>query len=193
MKLNARRIIAFLLLIALSVGFGFAYDGIATAVERHRYPLPSSVAPLIAQNAAEFGVPESILWATVRTQSNFSSNAVAEDGAVGLMQITPTEFSMICTTVLGVNAPESGMLYDPATNLRCGAAWLSYLYERYGVWETAYAAYHAGTDAVDAWLASPETVSPQGTLHNIPDGEAAAYVREMTKTVQMYSKLYYQS
>ena len=37
MKLTSRHIAAFFLLILLSVGFGFAFDGIATAIEKGRH------------------------------------------------------------------------------------------------------------------------------------------------------------
>ena len=192
MKLNLQRTVAFLLLIALSVGFGFAFDAVATAVERHRYPRPTEIADLIERNAREFGLPEPVLWATVHTESNFTSNAVSGDGSIGLMQLTPDDFLLICTQVLKEDAKDSGMLYDPATNLRCGTAWISALYQRYGVWDTVYAAYYAGTDTVDAWLANPELVTPQGTLR-IPDRDTASYVKAVNRAVHLYSQLYYES
>ncbi len=193
MKLNFYRILAFLALIGLSVGFGFAYDGIATAIEKHRYPQEASVAPLIRENAQAYGLPEAILWATVRTQSNFQSNAVSSDGAIGLMQLTPETFRFICTEVLGEEATDSGMLYEPSTNLRAGAAYLSYLYERYGVWDMVYAAYTVGIDEVDVWLTNPDLLTPLGELSSVPNEEAAKYVKQMQRTVKLYNQLYYES
>ena len=75
MKLNLRRIVIFLLLIALSVGVGIGVDAIATAVEKHNYPMEESLKEDIRTNAQEFGIPEHILWGFVKTQSDFSSNA----------------------------------------------------------------------------------------------------------------------
>ena len=85
----------------------------------------------------------------------------------------------------------AGMLYDPATNLRAGTAWLSELYGRYGVWETVYAAYYAGTDTVDMWLKNPDLVSEQGRLQNVPDKAAEEYIEETAKSAELYQKLYY--
>ena len=192
MKLNARRMVAFLLLIVLSVGFGIAFDAVATAIERHRYPKESAIDSILQDNSAEFGLPEPVLWAVIRTESGFVSNAVGEDGSIGLMQLTPTQFDLICVSILNEDAKDSGMLYDPKTNLRCGAALLSFLYQRYGVWETVYAAWHAGTDTVDAWLADPLLVTPQGTLL-IPDPDTATYAETVAKAVKMYSQLYYEA
>ena len=53
MKLTSRRLIALFLLILLSVGFGFAFDGIATAIEKHKYARPAAYRDLIASAAAE--------------------------------------------------------------------------------------------------------------------------------------------
>lgn len=191
MKLTYQRVIAFFLLIALSVGFGFAFDGIATAIEKRKYPLDERYAAEIQSNAEEFGVPETVLWATVRTESDFVSNLVSETGEIGLMQLSPTRFQSIYTDILNEPVPESGMLYDPATNLRAGAALLSELYRRYGVWETVYAAYFAGEAQVDLWLADPELVNEQGRLQSIPDKATAKYVKQTVKATELYEKLYY--
>lgn len=193
MNFNYRRVIAFLLLVALSVGFGFAFDAIATAIEKHNHPLDERYLTEIEKNAKEFGIPEPILWSIVRNESDFISNSVSDSGEVGLMQLTPEQFTVICTDLLGDTEMNTGMLYDPATNLRVGTAWLSELYKKYGVWETVYAAYHAGTDQVDEWLLNPELVNELGRLQNIPDEETAEYVEEMTDSVRLYQKLYYQN
>ncbi|MBQ9796166.1 MAG: lytic transglycosylase domain-containing protein [Clostridia bacterium] len=191
MKFNARSALILLLILALSVGFGFAYDGIATALERNKYPLNERYADDIRAAAEAYGIPEAIVWATVCTESGFSGDLVGEDGGIGLMQLTPDTFSMIQTKLLGESAEEAGRLYEPQKNLQCGAAYLSYLYQRYGVWETVFAAYHAGTDAVDAWLQDPECVSEMGTLVKIPDAATARYVKALAEAHSLYTTLYF--
>ena len=100
---------------------------------------------------------------------------------------------MICTELLQAEPIEAGMLYDPQTNLRLGAAYLSWLYQRYGVWENVHVAYFAGTDQTDAWLKEPSHISPQGVLTDIPDKDTASYVKRIQKSVSLYGKLYYES
>lgn len=191
MKLNARSLAIIAAILALSIGFGFAFDGIATAIEKNQYPLSPRYANDIREVAAKYGIPEVILWATVRTESGFASNLEGKDGGIGLMQLTPAEFAMIQTEILGEAPEDAGRLYDPQKNLTCGAAYLSYLYERYGVWETVFAAFDAGTEAVDAWLSNPEYASEFGTLASIPNAKTARYVRDMEKARELYIKLYF--
>lgn len=176
----------------LSIGFGFAFDGIATAIEKNQYPLSERYADDIRASAAQYGIPEVILWATVCTESGFASNLEGKNGGIGLMQLTPQEFTMIQTDILEEAPEDAGRLYDPEKNLQCGAAYLSYLYERYGVWETVFAAFDAGTAAVDAWLLDPEFVNELGMLKNIPNPETARFVKDVMKARELYIKLYFQ-
>ena len=91
MKINLRRILIVCLLAVISVGFGLGFDAVATAIEKHTYPIDEDFAAEIRANAEEFGIPEAILWGFVRTESNFSSNKVSEDGSIGLTQLTGRE------------------------------------------------------------------------------------------------------
>lgn len=191
MKFNAKSFAIIAAILVLSIGFGFAFDGIATAIEKKQYPLSTRYADEIRAVAAEYGIPEVILWATVRTESGFASNLEGEDGGIGLMQLTPDEFAMIQTDILKVPPEDKGLLYDPQKNLQCGAAYLSYLYQRYGVWETVFAAYDAGTATVDAWLSDSEHVTELGTLKNIPSPRTARFVRDVMKAHEFYIKLYF--
>ena len=191
MKFNAKSFAIIAAILALSIGFGFAFDGIATAIEKSQYPLFERYENDIRAVSAEYGIPEAILWATVQTKSGFSSNYEGEDGGIGLMQLTPDEFAMIQSDILHVTPEDKGLLYDPQKNLQCGAAYLSYLYERYGVWETVFAAFDAGIESVDAWLANPEYVTELGTLKSIPEPQTARFVRNVMKAHELYIKLYF--
>lgn len=191
MKLNARHAAIVAILLALSIGFGFAFDAVATAIERARNPRPDEFAELIEQNASAYGVPEAVLWAVARVESGFASNARGTDGSIGLMQLTPAEFDMIRTDILGEDTLDAGLLYDPATNLSAGAAYLSYLYQLYGSWRTAFAAYEAGCDAVNAWLKDSRYADGIGSLKKIPNAELERLVGRMDRALSLYTKLYY--
>ncbi len=191
MKLNLRHLCILLAILLLSVGFGLGFDAIATAVEKKEHPRPAEFASMITENAEAYGVPEAVLLAMIKVESDFASNSRDEEGGIGLFHLTPEEFAHIQTTILGENAQDPGMLYDPATNLRSGAAYLSALYRRYGVWETVFAAWEAGSDAVDAWLGDPNYSTDGATLNSIPDAEADAFVGRVTDALNLYLKLYY--
>ena len=191
MKFNAKSVIIIAAILVLSIGFGFAFDGIATVIEKKQYPLHERYAEDIRATAAKYGIPEAILWATVSTRSGFASNLEGKNGGIGLMQLTPEEFAMIQADILGEVPQDKGLLYDPEKNLECGAAYLSFLYDRYGVWETVFAAFDAGTEAVDAWLIDPAYVSEVGTLASIPNPKTEQFVRDVMHAHELYVKLYF--
>lgn len=187
--LNARRLGIFALILACSILFGFLFDAAATALEKRRYPIDERYRDLVADTAEEFGLPESVLFAFCREESGFAADLRSDDGKTGLLQISPEVFRFVCTTLLEVSY-DAGMLYDPATNLRIGGAYLSFLFERYGNWDTVYAAYTAGTDAVDAWLKDPAHVTGTGELKKLPSS-VSSYVKRLAKARSLYQKLYY--
>lgn len=191
MKLNLRRILIFFLIIGLSVGFGFAFDAIADRIERNRYPLDATHRDLIAQESQAFGIPEATLWALVHTESGFVSNAIGENGEVGLLQLTPEQLTYIYCEILGEEPPVEGLLFDPKTNLHAGCAWLSTLYQKYGTWETALTAWHEGEAQTDLWLADPALTDELGHLKSIPSKEAERFVSRTLQAMEQYTRLYF--
>ncbi len=192
MKLNARRLLIFCLILAASIGFGFAYDGIATAVEKKNHPLPHDLQPIVSASAEEFGVPETVIFAMVRAESGFVSSKVGADGRVGLMQISPERLAFVYEKVLGEEIPNVGLLYDPRTNLRVGTAYLSYLYQKYGMWEPVFAAWRVGEAQTDLWLADPTCLNAQGRLTAIPDRETQSFVSDLLRANKLYASLYFE-
>lgn len=190
MKLTVQRVLIFFLIFLLSVGFGFGYNAVADKLERRKYPQSPAYADMIADCSQTFGVPEAVIWATVQSESNFVSSAVSGD-AVGLMKITPARLEQVCRDILHEPVPDAGMLYDPATNLRVGTACLSSLYQKYGMWESVYAAWFAGQSETDGWLNDPKCLNQQGKLVKIPDAKCASFVARTAKAAEMYAKLYY--
>ena len=190
MKLTVWRLLALLLLVALSIGFGLGFDAVATAVERHQYPRPEEYTEAVRAAAEKYALPEPLLWGFIRNASDFESNAV-QGNAIGLMQLTPAEFAYIRTELLGVSGTESGLLYDPATNLDAGCAYLSHLYLQYGVWDLTLAAFCVGADRVDAWLTDPDLTDGRGVLIEIPDAAVREYVEGVMHTVEQYRRLYF--
>lgn len=193
MKLNGYRLVALLLLIALSIGFGFLFDGVATLIEKKQYPIDARYEQLITENAEAFGIPSSVLWGFVSAQSDFESNLLSEDGRIGLMQLHPDTYLWICENILKEEAGKADILYAPATNLRCGAAYLSYLYGRYGLWDLTYAAYTLDVETVDSWLTDDRYKDEQGILGEIPDKNAKAMAQKIAKAEDKYRKLYFTS
>ena len=76
-------------------------------------------------------------------------------------------------------------------NIRYCVYYLRRLYDRYGDWLTACAAYNAGSGRVDAWLDDPTMVDLMGNLieSRIPFEETRAYVRKIKKAYTAYERL----
>ena len=177
-----------LVILVISIAFGFLFDFICTQIEYRMYPKEYS--KIVSNYAELYGIPEDILYAVIKTESGFDSSAVSSAGAVGLMQLMPETFLWLTNDMTGEHLAE-GMIYDPETNIRYGAYYLSMLYERYGVWETAFAAYNAGPGDVDSWLEDENYSSDGKTLSEIPYKETRSYVKKINKASEKYLKLYY--
>lgn len=93
---------------------------------------------LAKASARAHGIPEDLFLRLVQQESGWSMAAVSVKGAIGLAQLMPETAAR-----LGVD------IHDPAQNLEGGARYLKMMYDRYGSWRLALAAYNAGPDAVD--------------------------------------------
>ena len=77
----------------------------------------------------------------IQVESGWTTNAVSNKGAQGLMQLMPRTAAM-----LGVEDP-----FDPAQNIEGGVRYISDLTDKYrGDIEKALAAYNAGPTRVDS-------------------------------------------
>ena len=171
----------------LAIGLGFLADLIITGVEKGSYP--REYAEYVETYAETYGVPETLIYAVIRTESDFDSGAVSPVGAVGLMQLMPSTFEWLTDDMLFEHL-ENGMLYDPETNIKYGTYCLSYLYDRYGDWELAIAAYNGGLGNVDKWLADDRYADGEGGLKRIPFKETRQFVARVTDAWEMYERLY---
>lgn len=93
----------------------------------------------VAKSAArKHGVPEDLFLRLVHQESGWNPYAVSPKGASGLAQLMPDT-----ATMLGVDATV------PAQNLDGGARYLRMMYDKFGSWRLALAAYNAGPGAVE--------------------------------------------
>ena len=88
--------------------------------------------------ARKHGVPEDLFLRLVQQESGWNSGAVSNKGATGLAQLMPATARR-----LGVD------IADPEQNLEGGARYLRMMYDRFGSWKLALAAYNAGPGAVE--------------------------------------------
>ena len=175
-----------ILILIISVGCGFLYDALFTRHRLREYPRQYNDTVIACYY--EYGVPVSIIYANVKIESDYNSGLVSDDGRIGLMQITRDEYDILAAE-LGI-ATDSGLLFEPKTNLNIGTYKLAKLYEKYGSWSIVYAALYVGEGEVDSWISDPENIGEDGSFIGYPDEETEKFVKNFEKTVEIYRDLY---
>ncbi len=160
--------------------------GKARAMWRIAYP--RAYEPLIETVAGESGVPAAFIRAVAREESGFDPNAVSPAHAYGLIQlIVPT--AKTHARSLGL-ASDPRSLRKPEINLRIGASFIKYLWQRYpsnaGVVPSAY---NAGHGAADKWLRERSGLELDAWIESIPYPETQRYTRRVLQTYGVYSWL----
>lgn len=183
------RSVVIITILVLSVICGSLFQFFYDKYERNAYP--KEYEEYVEKYASQYGVPESIVYAVIKTESGYDSGAVSDAGAVGLMQMMPDTFNWL-TTLTKENL-DKGLLYDPETNIKYGTYYLSYLYLKYGSWDTVYAAYNAGEGNVDEWLGEALDADGAKKLGEIPFEETENYIKKVNKAAEIYDRLYYKA
>lgn len=182
-----KRNLVIIIILVLSISIGFAYEYMWNQIERSTHPREYS--EFVEKYSSEYGVPEYIVYSVIKTESSFKGDAVSHAGAIGLMQMMPETFEWLAQK--RGESDNSGLLYDPETNIKYGTYFLSYLYAEYGNWNTVFAAYNCGMGKVNEWIAGNEYSDEYGNLTEIPIGETREYVKKVNKAIELYKKLYY--
>jgi hypothetical protein len=126
-----------------------------TAVTDNQEILAGDLQPiirLINKNALENNVDPNLVFAVIKSESNFTATAVSSKGARGLMQIMPEIWqdysgSTVCS---GRHSNKiicriGECIYSPEANIRVGVKYLKDLLDRYqGRVDLALEAYNAG-------------------------------------------------
>ena len=181
----ARRGLTVLLLCLVLFNFILVGVVIHTAIERR---FLRQIEQYVDKACEEFDVPKAVVFAIIKAESDFDQYARSSADARGLMQITSVALEDI-NRLLSENYTMTQM-YDPKINIRCGVAYLSILYRKYGIYDTVYAAYNAGQGNVDNWLYNSLYSKDQKQLYHIPFHETSNYVKKVNQYYQEYQKIY---
>ena len=173
-----------------AIVFGVLFDLVATQIEKQTYPKKYS--EFVEKYSSEYGVPETIIYAVIKAESNFDRTAVssAEPPALGLMQLQEETYEWVASYLLK-ETPSAFDIYDPDTNIRNGTRYLAYLYGKFGSWDTVFAAYNAGPGNVSNWLEDTDYSDDGETLKYIPFKETRGYVERVNRFREVYERLYY--
>lgn len=154
------------------------------------YLYPTEYNEYVEKYAGEYSLDKHMVYALIKAESGFDSQAVSPREAKGLMQIMDSTGEWAAQK-MNIDGFQSSKLLEPDTNIRIGCWYLRYLLKQFdNNTVLALAAYNAGSGNVSKWLKDPEISRDGKTLGMIPFEETENYVSRIQKYYKMYKKLY---
>lgn len=195
-ELNAKKVKSALPIARLFLEMG-NYNGALNTISKEKpRRSPADSAPVwglnyplafrddVARNASANALPESLVYAIIRTESNYLPGALSPVGAVGLMQIMPA-------TAERISKGDSSRLTQPELNIKLGTKHLKGLLAQFDKkLPLAIAAYNAGSGNVKRWQKSLGELPSDEFVESIPFGETREYVKKVTTAMELYQRLY---
>jgi len=139
----------------------------------------------VEKYSEEYGVDKFLVYAIIKNESNFISEAVSIKEAKGLMQLMNSTAEELANKLNIENE-----LYDDEINIQLGVFYLAELLQRYENYLIAVAAYNAGIGNVDNWIKDGIIQSDGSDVENIPYKETNNYVRKVSRDYKNYRHLY---
>lgn len=146
------------------------------------YPVP----PWAPEGGYE--VDRALIYAFMRQESGFNTDARSHAGARGLMQLMPATASYIGNT--RYRGAKRAELYEPEINLALGQKYVDHLLEQNGVdngFLQLMAAYNGGIGNLGRWQkALKDNVDPLYFIESIPSRETRLFIERVMANLWMY-------
>ena len=180
-------------------GFALALFGAAPAYPQdaaeQAQPRVLDIASHVAEAAQRFGLPETWIYAVLRTESAGRVGAVSPAGAMGLMQLMPGTWDRQRSRY-GLGSDP----FDPRDNIIAGTSYLRELYDSYGA-NGFLAAYNAGPGRYEDWRdrgrplpaetrAYVAKIAPMLQLASVPASVASASPMQPVRASWSQSQLF---
>jgi len=163
--------------------FGLS-SGDALRLYEQRFPLARQDG--VVEQSSQAGIEAPWAYAIIRAESAWMTDARSGADARGLMQLLPGTASLVAQRN-GLPWGGGDSLYEPSTNIVLGTRYLSQMAQRYnGAPWLASAAYNAGPNKVDQWLAARGTLEPDVFVASIPYKETREYVARVMAFAVIY-------
>ncbi|ATY31217.1 lytic transglycosylase domain-containing protein [Sphingomonas psychrotolerans] len=161
-----------------------------------RSALENGLSDYTAAGYPSVRVPESqrdywtIVHAIARQESQFDRAAVSHAGARGLMQLMPGTAAETAGK-LGLSYNRESLTTDTDYNIKLGSSYFQRVYNIYGSYPLAVAAYNAGPGNVNKWIrANGDPRLPGGDMvkwiEQIPIFETKNYVQRVLENAVVY-------
>ena len=194
LKSNTKRkplfLIAVLLLLTLII---LVFGSTIYNLTQEKYLLmsyPIKYEELVEKYADENRVDKFLIYAIIKTESDFRPEAESNVGARGLMQIMEPTFEWVRYRFDDSEDLVFDIMYEPEQNIRYGSYLIAYLIDYFGSIELAICAYHAGIGNVDNWLQNSEYSKDGARLDVIPISDTEYYLKKVTNALNIYHNLY---
>ena len=183
-------VLVLLLLTAVLSAVFFGVDAVRERMLKRAYP--TRYEEFVIECSEKYGLEASLILAVIRCESGFRPDAVSRTGAVGLMQIMPDAFDWIKFRLDDDRDITFDSMFEPEYNIQYGTYMLSYLYDQFGSYELASAAYHQGMNAVQGWIddgtIDPDHFSVNENLDAMPSDLTQDYIYRVMKAFDKYKE-----
>ena len=153
---------------------------------------PKTYKEIVSVYSEKYNVEENLVFALIKAESNFNSEAVSHRDAIGVMQIMEETAKDVANKnsikIENENIKQELLKID--NNINIGTKYLSTLLEKYKNKEIAVAAYNAGIGTVDGCIQKGIIKSDGSDIENIPYKETNNYVRKILRNYKLYEELY---
>ena len=140
-------------------------------------PLAGNYLPRLKRIFIEERMPPELVW-VAEVESSFDPRARSPAGAAGLFQLMPHTARSLDLSMW----PRDERL-QPEKNARAAAKYLRCLYDRFGDWRLALAAYNAGETRVDTLLKQHKARTFDAIAHRLP-AETQMFVPKIEGTLR---------
>ncbi len=152
------------------------------------YPEPHR--DIVFSSAYDNHVDPYLVFAIIRAESKFQSNAESPVGAKGLMQIMPETAQWIAVQQ-GIENFDTAELHQPEVNIQFGCWYLANLSQEFDDnLPLVIAAYNAGRGKVGEWIQSGEWDGSLESTEDIPFAETRQYVENVLQNYEAYQAIY---
>ena len=159
-----------------------------------KFVFPQYYSEFISKYSSEYSLPESVMYALVRSESFFDADVISSAGAVGLAQLMELTAGDIARRF----KMNDYSLTDPETNIRFGAYYIENQISRSdNSLLMGFFSYNAGIKKVRRWLQSSQIEFDKKSnmpsdlfLESIPYAETREYGRKLVSATAAYEWLY---